>query len=84
MPDQIDPPSFHVRLPAALQKRLKIAAVESDRSMNARDRGKAGVVVRTDRQRARRDQDAAGQGAGGAGRRSLDVGPWQKAGRSNR
>jgi len=35
MPDQSEPPSFHVRLPAALQKRLKIAAVESGRSMNA-------------------------------------------------
>lgn len=30
-----DPPSFHVRLTAALQKRLKISAAENERSMNA-------------------------------------------------
>lgn len=35
MPDQTDPPSFHTRLPASLLKRLKIAAVENERSMNA-------------------------------------------------
>ncbi|MER8380677.1 Arc family DNA-binding protein [Mesorhizobium sp. M1399] len=28
-------PSFHVRLPAAMQKRLKMAAAENDRSINA-------------------------------------------------
>ena len=35
MPDQTEPPSFHVRLPASLLKRLKIAAAENGRSMNA-------------------------------------------------
>lgn len=28
-------PSFHIRLPVALQKRLKIAAAENNRSINA-------------------------------------------------
>lgn len=58
---QSDAPSFHVRLPASLLKRLKITAVENERSMNAEiaarlersfdldanDRGKA-VALLTD------------------------------------
>lgn len=35
MPDPTEPPSFHVRMPASLQKRLKVAAAQSERSMNA-------------------------------------------------
>lgn len=35
MPKRSDPPSFHVRLPEALQKRLKVAAAENERSLNA-------------------------------------------------
>lgn len=34
MPDQPDHPSFHVRLSAALRKRLKVAAAENGRSLN--------------------------------------------------
>lgn len=32
---QSEPPSFHVRLTPALMKRIKIAAVENERSINA-------------------------------------------------
>lgn len=32
---QSEPPSFHVRLSASLLKRLKVAAAQNDRSMNA-------------------------------------------------
>lgn len=32
---QSDPPSFHLRLTPPLQKQVKLAAVENDRSMNA-------------------------------------------------
>ena len=35
MPKRTEPPSFHIRLPAALLKRLKIAAAENGRSFNA-------------------------------------------------
>ncbi|ESZ32629.1 Arc family DNA-binding protein [Mesorhizobium sp. L2C066B000] len=34
MPDQTEPPSFHVRLSATLRKRLKVAAAENGRSLN--------------------------------------------------
>lgn len=32
---QSEPPSFHIRLSSALMKRIKLAAVENDRSINA-------------------------------------------------
>ncbi|WP_165900039.1 Arc family DNA-binding protein [Borborobacter arsenicus] len=32
---QSDPPSFHLRLTLPLQKQIKLAAVENERSMNA-------------------------------------------------
>lgn len=32
---QSDPPSFHIRLSPALMKRIKLAAVENNRSINA-------------------------------------------------
>lgn len=32
---QSEPPSFHIRLSPALMKRIKLAAVENDRSINA-------------------------------------------------
>lgn len=50
---QSEPPSFHLRLPSPLQKKLKLAAVESDRSMTAE------IVARLERTFAADDTDRA-------------------------
>jgi hypothetical protein len=50
---QSDPPSFHLRLTPPLQKRIKLAAVENERSMNAE------ILARLERSFAENDVDRA-------------------------
>lgn len=50
---QTDPSSFHLRLPPALQKQIKLAAVENDRSITAE------IVARLERTFADSDADRA-------------------------
>lgn len=50
---QSEPPSFHLRLPQPLQKQIKLAAVENDRSITAE------IVARLERTFADGDTDRA-------------------------